>query len=59
MNFIVFFKSVINMKNRIKLERHEYTYGPHFNESCAKEAVANMQNEDGTTGAHWSLDETT
>lgn len=47
------------MKNRIKLERHEYTYGPHFNESCAKEAVVNMQNEDGTTGAHWSLDETT
>ena len=45
------------MRNKIKMERHEYTYGPHFSEDCAREVVANMRNEDGTTGAHWSIDE--
>ena len=29
----------------------------HFNEELAKEAVENMKNADGTTGAHWSLKE--
>lgn len=32
-------------------------FGEHFNEELAKEAVENMKNADGTTGAHWSLKE--
>lgn len=44
--------------NRMKMERHEAMYGPHFNEQCAKKAVAKMENEDGSKGPHWSLEET-
>lgn len=47
------------MSKKREFEKHEYMYGPHFNEPCARRAVANMLNEDGTIGAHWSLDETT
>lgn len=32
-------------------------FGEHFCEELAKEAVENMKNADGTTGAHWSLKE--
>ena len=38
-----------------KLLKHEL----HFNEECAKEAVAHMINEDGTNGPHWTVEETT
>ena len=38
-----------------KLLKHEL----HFNEECAKEAVAHMENEDGTKGPHWTVEETT
>ena len=38
-----------------KLLKHEL----HFNEECAKEAVAHMVNEDGTNGPHWTVEETT
>lgn len=34
-------------------------YGEHFNRENAKEAVSCMENEDGTTGEHWSITETT
>lgn len=34
-------------------------YGEHFNAETAKKAVESMENEDGTTGAHWSLEDTT
>ncbi|MED9948591.1 MAG: hypothetical protein U0J50_10110 [Peptacetobacter hiranonis] len=34
-------------------------YGPHFNEECALKAVSKMENEDGSRGEHWSLEETT
>lgn len=47
------------MKDKRKLERHERMYGPHFNESCAIKVVSKMQNEDGSYGEHWSLQETT
>ena len=32
--------------------------GMSFDEQCAKYAVSCMQNEDGTTGEHWSLADT-
>lgn len=40
-----------------KLERYEQMYGPHFTEECAHKAVKHMQNEDGTTGPRWSVEE--
>jgi len=40
-----------------KLERYEKMYGPHFNEECAHKAVKKMENEDGTKGPRWSLEE--
>jgi hypothetical protein len=47
------------MRERLKIERHEAVYGPHFNEECALKAVSKMENEDGSRGEHWSLEETT
>ena len=37
---------------------HCIVYGPHFDEHLAKKAVAEMKNVDGTSGEHWTLDET-
>lgn len=31
----------------------------NFNEECALKAVSKMENEDGSRGEHWSLEETT
>lgn len=47
------------MKNKKKFERYEHMYGPHFNEEYALMAVKHMVNEDGTKGAHWSIEQTT
>lgn len=43
--------------DKTKLERHERMYGPHFNEECANKAVKKMENEDGTKGPRWSVEE--
>lgn len=60
MNFISrIIKSINAMRERLKIERHEAMYGPHFNEECALKAVSKMENEDGSCGEHWSLEETT
>lgn len=40
-----------------KLEHYEHVYGPHFNEECAHKAVKKMENEDGSKGPHWSIEE--
>lgn len=56
MNFISrIIKSINAMRERLKIERHEAMYGPHFNEECALKAVSKMENEDGSRGEHWSL----
>lgn len=47
------------MRERLKMEHHERMYGPHFNEESALKAVSKMENEDGSRGEHWSLEETT
>ncbi len=39
-------------------ELHCVAYGPHFDECLAKLAVSKMQNVDGTTGEHWSMEQT-
>lgn len=60
MNFISrIIKSINAMRERLKIERHEAMYGPHFNEECALKAVSKMENEDGSHGEYWSLEETT
>lgn len=38
---------------------HERMNGPHFNEEFAHYAVEGMENEDGTKGPHWTVEETT
>ena len=43
--------------DRKKLERYERMYGPHFNEECAHKAVNKMENEDGSKGPRWSVEE--
>lgn len=43
----------------VMYEIYELINGAHFDEETAKYAVSCMQNEDGTEGEHWSLDETT
>ena len=37
---------------------HESIFGKHFNEELAKKAVSKMSNVDGTTGEHWTLQQT-
>lgn len=43
--------------DKTKLERHERMYGPHFTEEVAMKAVKKMENEDGTRGPRWSVEE--
>lgn len=45
------------MHKLIKVKTYELHNGPHFNEEYARKAVKHMQNEDGTKGPHWSVDE--
>ncbi|MBR5172248.1 MAG: hypothetical protein IKW14_02485 [Phascolarctobacterium sp.] len=44
--------------HRLMYKIHTAIYGHHFDEELAKRAVAEMVNVDGTTGEHWSMDET-
>lgn len=46
MNFISrIIKSINAMRERLKIERHEAMYGPHFNEECALKAVSCCQTQ--------------
>lgn len=47
------------MHRIIRIKAYEAEHGPHFNEEHARKAVNKMENEDGTRGQHWSLEETT
>ena len=44
-----------------ELESYLYKeiYGCHFNSWLLEKALNNLENEDGTTGGHWTLDQTT
>lgn len=42
-----------------RMKAYEQEHGPHFNEEHARKAVSKMENEDGTRGPHWSIEETT
>lgn len=43
--------------NRMRLTRHERMYGPHFNDLLAHKAINHLENEDGSNGPKWSLEE--
>lgn len=47
------------MHRIFKTKAYEVKHGPHFNEEYAHKAVSNMENEDGSHGPHWSIEETT
>lgn len=47
------------MHKLFKYKAYEQEYGPHFNQEEARKAVSKMQNEDGSRGPHWSIEETT
>lgn len=38
---------------------YKEVYGCHFNKWLLDKALAKMENEDGTKGGHWTLDQTT
>lgn len=47
MNFISrIIKSINAMRERLKIERHEAMYGPHFNEECALKEAASKYDEE-------------
>ena len=47
------------MHKLFRYKAYETQHGPHFNEEYARKAVSKMENEDGSRGPHWSIDETT
>ena len=47
------------MHRIFRIKAYEAEHGPHFNEEHARKAVSKMENEDGSRGPHWSLEETT
>lgn len=47
------------MHKMFRMKAYEQEHGPHFNEEHARKAVSKMENEDGTRGPHWSIEETT
>lgn len=47
------------MHRIFRIKAYEAEHGPHFNEEKARKAVSKMENEDGTRGPHWSIEETT
>lgn len=50
----------VDKKMYDELENNLYfcIYGFHFNETMLKKALENMENEDGTKGGHWTLEQT-
>lgn len=41
-----------------RIKAYEAKHGPHFNEEYARKAVKLMENEDGSNGPHWTMEET-
>lgn len=46
------------MHRIIRTKAYEAEHGPHFDEEHARKAVSKMENEDGSRGQHWSVEET-
>lgn len=46
------------MYDELEMELYVCVYGYHFNEHILNKALNCMENEDGTKGGHWSLEQT-
>lgn len=46
------------LKSELAANMYEAINGPHFDEEHARYAVEGMENEDGTKGPHWTVEET-
>lgn len=44
---------------KYEMKLYEQMYGVHFNKWMLEKALSKMTNEDGTTGGHWTLEQTT
>lgn len=47
------------LKSELAANMYEAINGPHFDEEHARYAVEGMENDDGTKGPHWTVEETT
>ncbi len=47
-----------DLYKEIECDLYQKIYGPHFTEWLVKEATEAMENEDGTTGTHWDINQT-
>lgn len=47
------------LKSELCANVYEAINGPHFDEEHARYAVEDMENEDGSKGPHWTVEETT
>lgn len=45
--------------HKMMMKVHCVVYGAHFDEKLAKKAVSKMKNVDGSTGEHWTYEQTT
>lgn len=45
------------MHKLFSVKAYEAENGPHFDEECARKAVSKMENEDGSRGQHYTLEE--
>ena len=43
---------------KIEFKLYRLVYGEHLTEELAKEWVEDMDNKDGTTGEHWTMEQT-
>lgn len=48
-----------DMYEELEEELYEDIYGCHFTEWLLEKALKKMQNEDGTIGGHWTVEQTT
>lgn len=45
------------MHRLFRIKAYEAEHGPHFDEEMARKAVSKMENEDGSRGQRWSIEE--
>lgn len=48
----------ISLYNELELHLYKHLYGCHFNDILLSHALKGMINEDGTTGKHWTVEQT-
>ena len=51
--------SMPDLYEEMECELYEHIYGPHFTDWKYEQAVACLENEDGTEGPHWTVQQIT